>query len=373
MLEVTPRAEPATVPPRPGRARLVALDVFRGLMVAGMILVNAEGSGDHVLPGLAHARWNGVTPADLVFPGFLVAMGVALGLARTPPSWARVARRTAGLFALGFAVNALPALDLGEVHVMGVLQRIALCYLLIAVASRWLRSTRSLAIAIGVAVVGYWAVLAGWPLHLGAAATPTDGGLVGLVDRAVLGVRHIYGNGPVDPEGLLSTLPAAATALVGVVVGRELRSPSRAVFRRLVAAGLGLAAAGWAWSVVLPMNKRLWTSSFAMFTAGAGVAAIGALLLVADRRPDVLARRPLRQARSLGANALLLYLLAEELIAMAGRTSIGSVSARAWLWRHAFAWWSGPMLGSLLYSLALLAVLVWVASTLERRRLHVRL
>jgi predicted acyltransferase len=189
----------------------------------------------------------------------------------------------------------------------------------------------------------------------------------------VLGVRHIYGNGPVDPEGLLSTLPAAATALVGVVVGRELRSPSRAVFRRLVAAGLGLAAAGWAWSLLLPMNKRLWTSSFAMFTAGAGVAAIGALLLVADRRPDVLARRPLRQARSLGANALLLYLLAEELIAMAGRTSIGSVSARAWLWRHSVAWWSGPMLGSLLYSLALLAVLVWVASTLERRRLHVRL
>src|SRR5437870_676356 len=135
--------EAVGAPARPRRERVVALDLFRGLMVAVMVIVNFEGSGHHVLPGLAHAPWNGLTFADIVFPGFLVAMGAAMALGTREPRWGRVVRRSAALFGLGFGLNIFPNFDLAHVHTMGVLQRIAVCYLLASVLLRVLSSVRA--------------------------------------------------------------------------------------------------------------------------------------------------------------------------------------------------------------------------------------
>src|SRR5436309_10413553 len=213
-----------------------------------MIVVNNQGDGSHVLPSLGHARWHGLTAADLVFPFFLVIMGVsmAMSFARHRPSPWKVLRRSALLFALGFFLNAFPHFAPGDVHIMGVLQRIALVYLLASVIV--LHVPRRGQLAIGAVLLGgYWALMMLVPVpgHVAGVLTP-DGNLAGWLDRAVLGMKHVYGNGPYDPEGLLSTFPAVVTALIGFWAGDFVRRQhvGSHVTRRLTTAGLALAAAG---------------------------------------------------------------------------------------------------------------------------------
>src|SRR6266480_4615268 len=190
-----------------------------------MIVVNNQGDGTHVLPSLGHAHWHGITVADLVFPFFLVIMGVsmAISFAKRGPSLAKVLRRSALLFALGFFLNAFPHFDPAEVHIMGVLQRIALVYL--ATALLVLYVPRRTQLAVGAALLlGYFGLMTLVPVpgHGAGVLTP-DGNLASWIDRTVFGVKHVYGNGPYDPEGLLSTLPAVVTALIGVWTGEWVR------------------------------------------------------------------------------------------------------------------------------------------------------
>ena len=247
--------------------RLESLDVFRGLTIAAMILVSTPGTWNAVYWPLEHANWNGWTPTDLVFPFLLFAMGAAvpfaLGRRRGTPNLRRhVVRRAAMLFALGLVLNAIetpPPIGLATFRIPGVLQRIALVYLALA----WLteQTTRRTQIAVAVAsLLGYWAALALVPV-------PSGDTLPGLVDRALLG-RHVLTTWG-DPEGLLSTIPAIATALGGVFAGEWLmqpRRPNRSAY--LWAAGLGATVLGLLWDRVFPINKNLWTSSFAVFSAG---------------------------------------------------------------------------------------------------------
>lgn len=367
----------AEVPSRHNRQRVVALDLFRGLMVAGMVVVNFQGNGSHVLPGLAHAPWNGFTLADIVFPGFLAAMGAAMALDTRTRPWARVVRRTVVLFALGFTINAVPNFDLAEVHTMGVLQRIALCYLLASVVLRVLPSARGRVVFCAAALLAYWAVLAaGWPVHLGGAATPHDGGLVGVVDRVVLGARHVYANGPVDPEGLLSTLPAVVSVLIGALVAPWLaRVPTRATARLLVTRGLALAAAGGAWALLLPVNKRLWTSSYVAVAGGTALVLLGLCVGAVAKRPfrGTSRLRPRMVLSTIGANALVIFLVAEEAADVLSRYHVGTETFRTWAWSHEFAPWAGAMGGSLLYSLTFLSLLALMGLELERRHVHLRL
>jgi len=364
-------------PARPRRERVVALDLFRGLMVAVMVIVNFEGSGQHVLPGLAHAPWNGLTFADIVFPGFLVAMGAAMALGTRERRWGRVVRRSAALFGLGFGLNIFPNFDLAHVHTMGVLQRIAVCYLLASVVLRGLSSVRARVTFCVLALIAYWAVLAaGWPLHLGIAATPHDGGVVGAVDRAVLGARHVYAHGPVDPEGVLSTLPALVSVLIGALVAPWLsRAPTRRTARLLITRGIALTALGGAWAVILPVNKRLWTSSYTVVTGGIALVVLGLFVALVARRPfpGPSRFRARRLVATVGGNALLMFLAAEEVADTLTRYHVGRDTVRNWAWSHLFASWAGFMAGSVLYASCLLALLVVLAVNLENRQIYVRL
>jgi predicted acyltransferase len=353
---------------RMDRPRLTSLDVLRGLTILGMIVVNNQGDGDHVLPSLGHATWNGLTLADLVFPFFLVIMGVsmAMSFSKRRPSLAKVVRRSILLFALGFFLNAFPHFDPAEVHIMGVLQRIALVYL--ATALLVLYVPKRAQFAAGAALLlGYFALMTLVPVpgHGAGVLTP-DGNLAGLLDRALLGAKHVYGNGPYDPEGLLSTLPAIVTALIGVWAGDWVRRQhvTSDVTKRLTYAGLALAVAGAAWAPLFPINKKLWTSSYVLFTGGCALI----LLALTYQAVEVKGFRKLgRPFEILGLNAILVYMASEELAYV-----VDSTHCKPWLYTRVLTPFAGEILGSLLFSLTLAAATWLLAGALYRRRVFLK-
>ena len=364
-------------PPRP---RLAALDTFRGLTVAGMIIVNTPGSGAYVWWPLDHAEWHGFTPTDLVFPAFLCAMGVALGLsfprAVTAQLWRRVAWRVLALIAIGWAWQMLARPSIEMFRVFGVLPRLGLCFGL-AASFAILTARRepdgkahlnpiAILIAIVVLLLGYWAAMA-----LGGDFTP-EGNLAGRVDRAIVGAEHMWrlgrdaaGNVVYDPEGLFSTLPATANVLFGLLAALAWqRTRDRATWW-IALAGVALVLLGLALAPVFPINKKIWTSSFVLLSTGLS-ALLFALCIVATRSAAV--RRALLPFAMFGMNAILAYVVS-LLIGLAGMR-LGFQAA-------AFAALDGllhaPYLASFLYALAVLLVVLALLIPLHRRGIHLRL
>lgn len=372
--------------------RLTGLDLFRGAAVAGMIIVNTPGSGQYVWWPLDHAAWNGFTPTDLVFPAFLFAVGVALALSFPrqidAALWRRVARRTASLIALGWAWQMLARPGLATFRLMGVLPRIGLCYGIVAVfimltARRDADGRARLdARLIGGAAI---AILAGYaalmllvpvPGHGAGQLTP-DGNLAGYVDRMLLTPAHMWrlgtgadGTVVYDPEGLLSTLPALANVLFGMLAAIAWqRAPARAV-TMIATGGVVLVVAGLLLDPVFPINKRLWSSSYALFSSGLS-ALLLALTMLASRRAAL--SRLFAPLYLLGMNAILGYMLS-LLLGLAGmRLFIGSTTlgARAFAAMQAVA--PDPYLASFLCSLAVLVLVIGLLVPLHRRGIHLRL
>jgi predicted acyltransferase len=364
--------------------RLVSLDVFRGLTVAGMVLVNNPGTWRAVYPPLRHADWHGWTPTDLIFPFFLFIVGVAIPLAlgrrladgeRRAAIVAKILRRSVIIFALGLVLHAVSNPDLGTIRIPGVLQRIAVCYLVAALLFVT-TGPRTQAVLAAVALVGYWAALTLVPVPgFGAGDLGKEGNLAAWLDRAVLG-PHIWRIGRVyDPEGILSTVPAVVTTMLGAFAGRFLRSgrAPRATAAGLVLAGVVGIAAGLLWSCWFPINKSLWSSSYALFTAGAGLVALAAcywLIEIAECRwwtPPFAA---------LGVNALAVFFLSTLLAIALARVRIpaGGGSTRplqAVLFGALFAPWAPVAAASLAWALA--NVLLWLVLAWPLFRRGVRL
>jgi predicted acyltransferase len=352
--------------------RLESLDVFRGLTIAGMILVSTPGTWNAVYWPLEHADWNGWTPTDLVFPFLLFAMGAAVpfALARRrgkQPVHLHVVRRAAILFALGLVLNTIetaPPIDLGTFRIMGVLQRIALVYLAVA----WLteNTTRRTQIAVAVAALaGYWAALALVPV-------PAPDTLPGLIDKTILGRHTLTTWG--DPEGFLSTIPSIATALAGVFAGdwlKQPRQPHRSLW--LWVAGVAATAIGLAWGLVFPINKNLWTSSFALFSAGMAAQTLALCHWLLDVRGWRAWAAPFA---ALGRNPLAAYFLSVGVDALLGRWTVDSgASLKTVVYRAVFASWLRPCCGaetaSLAYALVYVALWALVAMEMRRRRIFI--
>jgi predicted acyltransferase len=281
-------------PPAPGSeadaananssGRLVCLDVFRGLAVAGMILVDNPGSDEKVYRPIAHAEWNGCTPADFIFPSFLFLVGISMVFSfakRRERGDSRrqilmhVFVRSLLLIAIGLFVNASPfiGVDFHALRFEGVTQRIALCYFAAAILELW-SDRRGQIIAIAACLIGYWALLRFVPVPgLGVPGRDipfmdSNQNLAAWLDRKLF-MGHLF-DGTRDPEGILSTIPAIATTLLGVLTGHWLRSgkaPATKAIAMLLAGILGLIA-GAVWNIWFPINKNLWTSSFAVFSGG---------------------------------------------------------------------------------------------------------
>jgi len=369
-----------------GVARLLSLDALRGITVAAMVLVNNPGTWRAVYPPLRHADWHGWTPTDLVFPFFLFIVGVSIPLSlsrragegRERPVLARVLRRSAVIFLLGIVLNGFPWFDWATLRIPGVLQRIALCYLaaaLVYLATGW----RGQAWAAAGLLLGYWALMTLVPVPgYGAGDLGKAGSLAAYIDRTLLGSAHLWQQAKVyDPEGLLSTLPAIATTLLGVLAGGWVaagRSP-KAVAAGLAVAGLAAAVLGAGWGLWFPINKALWTSSYALFTAGLAAVTLSGCYWLVEARGF---RRWAWPFAWFGVNALALFFLSTLAAKVLLLVRVGPEATRlhAWLFERLFATWAASLnasLASVSLAWALAYVLIWWGAMWLMFRLGLRL
>lgn len=359
-------------------SRLRSLDVFRGVTVAAMVVVNNPGDWATVFAPLLHAEWHGWTPTDLVFPFFLFIVGAAIPFGSSVNgSWGPIVRRTVIIAGLGLLLAGFPFFRVATWRIPGVLMRIAICYaaavvFVRAAAGSGARIAR-LSAAIAALLVGYWILLTWVPVPGGRAGDLTPGQDLGAwVDRRMLG-GHLW-RPTWDPEGLLGSLPATATTLLGVIAGWWLQSaPSpRALVRGLAAWGLAGVVAGLIWSAWFPINKSLWTSSYVLFTGGLAAVTLAACYWWADVAPTPLRTAFTEPFVALGRNAILLFVLSGLLV----KTLIylkwpePSLSLAAWIYQSAFAPVAPPRVASLLYALANLTLLYALLHWLHKRRVY---
>jgi predicted acyltransferase len=353
-----------------------------------MILVNNAGDGSSSYAQLRHSVWNGCTLTDLVFPMFLFMVGASIALAfrnRLAAGASRgvilrqVLQRSLLILLLGLLLNALPFFQIGELRYFGVLQRIALCYALASAVYlyggvRWVLLTAAAALA------GYWWLLVHVPVP-GFGVPGVDigildphGNLTAWLDRSLVPSSHLYHQGFYDPEGLLSSIPALGTTLFGVMAGCWLQTSRTAKSKAgwMAAAGVVLSGAGLWWSHSFPLNKRLWTSSYVLWTAGISLVVL-ALLFWAIDGPRQL-RRGLLPWRIFGTNALSAYILSEVLaIVLAVIPVRGAGNLQVWLFQLLPAWMGPRPFISMIYSILFTTVCLLPIAELYRRRIFLKL
>ncbi len=350
------------------KGRLTSLDAFRGITIAGMILVNNPGSWAHVYPPLLHAEWNGWTPTDLIFPFFLFIVGVAITLSLSKHRathdkrflYKKIIRRTLIIFGLGLFLNGFPYFHLEHIRIMGVLQRIALVYFFAAIITLNFDWKKQAGIAVAL-LLGYWAMMKLIPVpgH-GAGDLSPEGNLAAYIDNLLLH-GHMWRK-TWDPEGLLSTLPAIATALSGVLTGEWLLSgrDRRDIAGWMFVAGWIAIVVGLFWGIVFPINKSLWTSSYVVFTSGAALQFLGFCYWLIDVKGI---RKWAKPAIVYGMNAIAVFtlsiLVVKILIRVKVATATGDkISLYSWLYRHLFLTWLEPINASLAFAIA--NVLFWL-------------
>lgn len=363
--------------------RLLSLDVFRGLTIALMIIVNTPGNyGSYVQ--LDHSAWNGCTLTDLVFPFFLFISGVSivfslsrrLAQGRTAGLAAQVFKRAVLIYALGMVLNAIPNYHPSTIRILGVLQRIAICYFFgsLLFIKTGLKTQIGIAAA---ALAGYWLAMTYIPVPgFGAGVLTRDGSLAAWLDRLVLG-RHTY-RPEYDPEGILSTVPALATTLLGMFAGRWLKS-SRSLKEKLnglLAAGTVSAGLGWLWGLAFPLNKALWTSSYVLFTAGLALWLLAACYWLIEIKGIKAWGRPFE---IFGVNAITAYMLPILLLKLMVYYKVpvaGSAELqqpRVILCDHIFGGWLSPNAASAAFAFSYM--LLWMAAfwPLYRRKIFIKI
>ena len=364
--------------------RLLSLDVFRGLTIAGMILVNSPGNSTAYAP-LEHAEWNGWTPTDLVFPFFVFILGVSLVFSfrkrresGQPDQQVvlQILRRTAIIFGLGLLLNGFPYYHLSTIRIPGVLQRIALCYFFAALLYL-MCATRTLAILAASLLIGYWLLLTHVPVPgSGIGDLTKAGNLAAYIDRWIL-AGHTY-TPDYDPEGILSTLPAIASALIGVLTGIWLSSGESKIEMRkcewMAWVGAAGIVSGEVWNFWFPINKALWTSSYVLFTSGAALV----LLALCYWLIEVKGRRGWsRFFEVFGVNAIAAYVLSIFVLKIQNRIPIANPDGtagnlRLFITRHLFESWTSPVKGSLLYAACHTALWFMILSALYKRRIFIK-
>jgi predicted acyltransferase len=378
-------AEPALAAPS---QRLLSLDVFRGLTIAAMLLVNNPGTWEHVYPPLEHASWNGWTPTDLVFPFFLFIVGVAtaLSLARLAEAGAgrrevlrKAAVRAAIIFGLGLALQGFPHYDLPHLRIPGVLQRIAIAYLITAVIVM-VTGIRGQVLSLVALLLGYWTLMTLVPVPgVGRGVLEPEKNLSNWLDFKLLGVNHVWQEtGTWDPEGLLSTLGAVASVLCGVLAGHWIRSrrPTDAKAFGLFYAGSMTLLLGWTWSRVFPINKSLWTSSYVLLSAGIACLVLSVIFWLVDIEGY---RGWTVPFLVFGTNAITAYWLSTlcgivlEWITLTGPGEGEQVVLKTYLYDTAYASWLSPANASLAYAVSYVVLWLGLLSFLYRRRIFIRI
>ena len=439
--------------------RLVSLDVFRGMTIAGMVLVNNPGTWTAIYGPLKHAEWHGITPTDYVFPFFLFIVGVAIPIALTKRMqngitrdvyW-KIVQRAATIFALGLLMSMIPFFQFndttgipyaikillvlsfsaalllyllekktaaaitagvsaltvlvfyfagGEIvwynfatmRIPGVLQRIAVCYLIVSLIflhTNWKQQT---AIGVGLLLL-YWGLMTLIPVPGCEVATIDDKAcnLAAWLDRTILTEAHIWRSAKVfDPEGILSTIPAIVTTLSGVLTGSwiirsspqsndesEIRNPKSAIetVAGLFFFGTSLLAIGWTWSLIFPLNKSLWTSSYVVYTSGLALLTLGFCYWMIDIKGYKKWAWPFVV---FGVNALALFVFSGIMARLLGMIRVGGpeagkdITLQQWIFNNLFLSWASPINASLAYAICFILLWLFLMWLLYRKRIYVK-
>jgi predicted acyltransferase len=382
--------------------RLLALDILRGITIAGMIMVNNPGSWSHIYAPLEHAPWTGLTPTDLVFPFFMFIMGISTYISLKKYHFhmsytvgMKVLRRTLLIFVIGMAIGWLsrfcyywtsPTEGIGfigqlweaiwsvpRMRIMGVMQRLALCYGATALVALTMKH-KHIPYLIAAILVGYLVILI---TGNGYAYNQTN--ILSIVDRAILTPAHMYRDNGIDPEGLLSTLPSIAHVLIGFCVGRmmlEGRSKDedrdatlRSHLINLFLVGTILTFAGFLMSYGDPISKKIWTPSFVLVTCGMASSFLALLIWLIDMKGY---KRWSRFFEAFGVNPLFMYVLGGVLSILMGSIRIGGTSIHAWI----YGWLCIPfpdILASLLYALLFVALNWCIGYPLYKKGIYIKI
>lgn len=361
--------------------RYLALDVLRGLTVAGMITVNNPGSWSHIYAPLRHAKWHGATPTDLVFPFFLFVVGVSIffslskyndGLNRA--SVTKVLKRTAIIFGIGLFLNTFPQwkTDYSTFRIMGVLQRIAIAYCIGSLIVLSFKQ-RYIPYITGAILISYWGILSYFggdsPYSLEQNATLA-------FDKAILGAEHMYSGFGIkfDPEGLLSTYGSIATVLIGYMIGSLIkRSKSSKISMKLIAFGASFIAIAQIWNIYFPINKALWTSSYVLHTAGIASIVLAILIYIIDIKGY---KKWTKFFAVFGMNPMFIFALsglwAKSIYHIKIVDGDSVVSTSSWIYNHIFIPIGGELNGSLLYALAHVTLFWLIGLVLFNRKIFIK-
>ena len=379
--------------------RYQSLDIFRGATVALMILVNNPGSWGHIFSPLEHAYWHGCTPTDLVFPFFLFAVGNALSFVlpkmTTQPKalfWKKVAKRSLFIFAIGLFLNWSPFVKWSDgklifkvwenVRILGVLQRIALCYFFASIIIYYGKSKKALLIG-GIILLLYWmlVVVLGSPGH----AFSLSGYFGNSIDQAILGVTHIYkGEGvPFDPEGLTSTIPAIVQVIFGFLVGEYIQSKGKnfEMLAQLLLTGSILVFAGYIWDFSFPINKKIWTSSYVLYTTGLAMITLAIFIYLIEFKNAQ--GKWSRFFEVFGKNPLFIFVLSGFLPRVLAllrwvdhvdeKSEKVYTSSLPWFYEHICKNIATDLrIGSLVYALCFIGFMALIAYILDKKKIYIK-
>lgn len=388
--------------------RILALDILRGVTIAGMIMVNNPGTWAHIYAPLAHASWNGLTPTDLIFPFFMFIMGISTYISLKKYNFEfsheaalKILKRTILIFLIGMAIgwfsrfcyywgSAPEGLSFGEklwasvwtfdrIRILGVMQRLALCYGATAIIALTMKH-RHIPYLIATLLVGYFILLLG-----GNGFAYNETNILSIVDRAILTPAHMYKDNGIDPEGLLSTLPSIAHVLLGFCVGRMMLGDSKAIHEdrmsllnshliKLFLIGTILTFSGFLLSYGCPINKKIWSSTFVLTTCGLASSFLALLIWIIDVKGY---KKWSMFFESFGINPLFMYVLGGVLGILFGSISFpyadGNISIHGFLYKIVLMPIFGETGGSLAYALLFIAINWSIGYQLYKRKIYIKI
>ena len=357
--------------------RFLSLDVFRGMTICLMIIVNTPGDDAATFAPFLHAEWNGFTPTDLVFPSFLFAVGNAMSFVL--PKWEklsnrtvlfRILKRTALIFILGYLMYWFPFTGpVANTRILGVLQRIALCYGIGAIIAHYMHE-RVVMILSAILLLTYWYI----SMHFGVAGQElTMTGNTGILfDKWVMGEGHMYqGEGiAFDPEGWVSTLPAIVNVLIGFIVGKFIQEKGKTYegLTHLLMWGAGFIFLGFMWNYQFPINKKLWSSSFVMLTVGLDMVIIGTIIYRIELQHQL---QFSGFFEVFGKNPLVIYLCSELLLTVLNLVQVGDITLFSWIFKEGFSFFA-PYWASLAFAISFMLVCWLLGYILNKYKIYIR-
>ena len=367
--------------------RYYALDILRGMTIALMIMVNNPGSWSSIYPPLKHAAWHGFTPTDWVFPSFLFVVGTAMSFSMrkyeqlgNAAILRKIFKRAGAIFLIGLLLNAFPFIyrtdggiafkNLANIRIMGVLQRIALCYLFGALIIHYLKLKKSVIVGV-VILFAYWAIM----YFFGSSPLPysLENNAALKFDNLIFRPENIYkGFGIVfDPEGLLSTLTATVNVIAGYAAGVFIQKSGKQLktVLKLIGAGVLLIALGLLWDPFFPINKPIWTSSYVLYSVGWTLLVLAILIYVIELWN---LKKWAYFFEAFGKNPLFIYVLSGVVAKLLGFIQINGISLHSWIYKNLYLSWLDNINASLAFAISFIIVMWLIGYVLDKKRIYIK-